>query len=148
MDTANKDPPADQPAAAVQPSHWDVQPTQSWTLDGYPIVDGKYLDLATGQIKVHSGRMMGGPPAIAVYWNNRLCTGRTDQFRAISASSSCSLSEYLIRVGQLLTTGACTIDSLNATTYSVNVVVMSELSTSEFSEALREHRLIHHDRPS
>lgn len=45
---ANTDiPPADGPGRYSGP------PRQMWTVDGYPIVDGKYLDLSTGELKTH-----------------------------------------------------------------------------------------------
>lgn len=40
---------------------------QPWTIDGYPIVDGKYHDLVTGEIKTHTGSFRGGPPSVSVY---------------------------------------------------------------------------------
>jgi hypothetical protein len=30
--------------------------TQAWTPSGYPIVDGKYLDLSTGELKTHTSK--------------------------------------------------------------------------------------------
>ncbi|KAK1829414.1 hypothetical protein QBC39DRAFT_263131 [Podospora conica] len=113
-------------------------PTQSWTVSGYPIVDGNYHDLAKDEIKPHVGLMMGGPPSITVYWQNRLCTGRQDQFHVISktVASTTSLNEYIIRVGDLLRKGACKVDSMNVTRFDVYMVVESELGQQEFGDAL------------
>ncbi|KAH6855045.1 hypothetical protein B0I37DRAFT_45933 [Chaetomium sp. MPI-CAGE-AT-0009] len=124
----------------------DVPPTQGWTLDGYPIVDGKYLNLETGEVMTHTGPSKGGPPNITVYWQNRFDTGRGDQFLVTTKTiyTTRSLSEYIIRIGNLLRRGpkVCKVDSLNATRYSVYVVVTSELSQGEFTQALQEHGLL------
>ena len=124
----------------------NVPPTQSWTPDNYPIVDGKYHNLDTGEVMTHTGPVKRGPPNITVYWQNRFATGRGDQFLVTTKTiySTRSLSEYIIRIGNLLQkgSGVCKVDSLNATPYSVYVVVTSEASQEEFKEALHEHGLL------
>ncbi|GAB1317392.1 hypothetical protein MFIFM68171_07602 [Madurella fahalii] len=118
-------------------------PIQSWTVDGYPIVDGKYLDLSTGEIKTHEGLLTGGPPSLAVYWHNKLPKHQEQPFYAVSAFSQISVTDYLTRIGDLLRTGICTVDSLNATKYSVNLVILTQLSRNEFEEALLRHGLLY-----
>lgn len=118
-------------------------PTQSWTTSGYPIVDGKYHDLATDEIKTHTGLLMGGPPSISVYWQNRLCTGRPGQFLVIGKTvGNTSLSEYIARIGDLLRKGACKVDSMNVTRFDVYMVVHSEQGQEEFKQALLECGLL------
>jgi hypothetical protein len=119
-----------------------VRPNQSWTLDGYPIVDGKYHDLATGEIKTHTGLKRAGPPSLSIYWNNCGDVTSPDHFFALGCSSRHTVTEYLARVGEMLRQGGCTISSLNATTYAVNVIVITELPSAEFKGRLREHGLI------
>lgn len=121
----------------------DVPPTQLWTLGGYPIVDGKYRDLTTGEIKLHTGLITSGPPTLAIYWHNRFSTSRADlQSYAVSTTTTISMSEYLIRIGDLLRTGVCTVDLLNATKYSLNLIIISNLSREEFHASMREHGLL------
>jgi hypothetical protein len=142
MDPTNGGPP---PASAVSQALLDrAPPSQSWTLTGQPIVDGKYLDPSTGEIETHTGPSKGGPPSVSVYWQNRLDTGRGDQFHVISktVARAGNINEYIIRVGGLLRTGACKLDSLNATRYNVYLVVTSELSQDGFRDALVEHGLL------
>ncbi|KAM0530597.1 hypothetical protein D7B24_009159 [Verticillium nonalfalfae] len=62
-------------------------PSQSWTRDGYPIVDGKYHDLVTHKIKTHTGLVRGGPPLTSVYWQDRAPVGRPGHFVAMGAMS-------------------------------------------------------------
>jgi hypothetical protein len=38
-----------------------IDPSQRWTVDGYPIVDGKYQNLAMDKTKAHTGVFGGGP---------------------------------------------------------------------------------------
>jgi hypothetical protein len=121
--------------------------TQPWTVDEYPIVDGKYLDLSTGELKTHAAgvdHFRGGPPSVAVYWQNQLATGRGDQFLVIAkaVADARDLTEYLARVGACLSKGLCKVHSLNATRYDVYVVVSSELSQGGFRAALAEQGLL------
>ena len=79
-------------------------PTQAWTPSGYPIVDGKYLDLSTGELKTHTSGVdlvMGGPPSLSVSWRNMHLTGRPGQFLGVNKviGHAGDLSEYLIRLG-------------------------------------------------
>lgn len=120
-----------------------LPPTQRWTTDGYPIVNGKYFNLDTGEVTVHIGTYELGPPNITVYWQNRFDTGQVNQFLVTSSTihSTRNLSEYHIRIGNLLRSGVCKVDSLNATPYSVYDVVTSEVSQKECSGAFEEHGL-------
>jgi hypothetical protein len=119
-------------------------PTQSWTLSGHPKVDNKSHDLGTDEIRPHSGPSMGGPPSISVYWQNQLATGPRNQFLVISktVASTTSLSEYIIRAGDLLRQGACKVDSTNVTRFDVYMVVQSELGQEECRQALDECGLL------
>ncbi|CRK14778.1 hypothetical protein HYQ46_002253 [Verticillium longisporum] len=139
MSTNDTQPLGDVPPGA--PRH-TCYPSQSWTCDGYPIVDGKYHDLATNEIKTHTGIVRGGPPSTSVYWQNRAPVSRPDQFVAMGAMSRHKVTEYLVRVGEMLKAGKCTVTSLNATEFAVNVIVLTEASSEEFSALLRGNRLL------
>ena len=137
-----------QPFAGPPQALNDSEPLrhQPWTVDGYPIVDGKYLDLSTGELKTHTlgvDLLTAGPPTVCAYWQNRRCTGRHDQFLVMNGAAAGvrDVTEYLARVGGFLSKGLCKVSSLNATRYDVFVVVSSELSQEEFRDALREHGL-------
>ncbi|KJZ75252.1 hypothetical protein HIM_05446 [Hirsutella minnesotensis 3608] len=119
---------------------------QCWTQSGHPIVDGKYLD-KNGVIREvdPSEWTVAGPPALDVYWSNRKITPNLgyNQFHAIALGASVDVTEYLARVGELLrvAAGALEIVALNATLYSVNVIVSTDLSQGAMKELLFEHRL-------
>ncbi|KAI9167836.1 hypothetical protein HJFPF1_03975 [Paramyrothecium foliicola] len=117
------------------------RPAQMWTVDGYPIVDGKFHDLANNEIKTHTGLLRGGPPSLTVYWNNCGPVRHPDHFFAMGCFSQHTITEYLARVGEMLRAGKCTIASLNATPYAVYVIVETDLSSAEFKGLLREHGL-------
>ena len=139
MDSHTEDPVLESPPFSTPSSG---QAAQSWTLDGYPIVDGKYYNLVTDSIEVHTGLLRGGPPSVSVYWHNRGGSGRHDQFYAVGSLSRCKVTDYLVRVGEMLKKEKCIVTSLNATEYAVNVVVMTELSTVDFMALLRDHGLL------
>ncbi|KAH6679953.1 hypothetical protein F5X68DRAFT_212399 [Plectosphaerella plurivora] len=118
-------------------------PGQHWTPDGYPIVDGKYHDLATGEIKTHNGLRRGGPPSLSVYWHSRgTSTSQADSLFAVGAFNALPVTEYLVRMGEMLREGTCTVGSLNVTEYAVNVIVETELPRTEFMEKLRNYGLL------
>ncbi|SPJ79364.1 uncharacterized protein FTOL_07755 [Fusarium torulosum] len=119
-----------------------LYPSQRWTVDGYPIVDGKYQDLATDETKAHTGVFGAGPPSLTIYWNNCASVIGPDHFFALGCYSRHTVTEYLARVGEMLRNGKCTVSSLNATKYAVNVIVMTGLSSEEFKGLLCEHGLI------
>lgn len=123
----------------VSPS--TLAPMQKWTIDGYPIVDSKYHDLATDEIKTHTGVFGAGPPSLTIYWNNCASVTRSDQFIAMGSYSRHTVTEYIARVGEMLRQGKCTVSSMNATQYAVNVIVLTDLSSAEFTDMLREHGL-------
>jgi hypothetical protein len=147
--TNTRPPPAgtDDPLAQHPGNIGGGRLTQPWTADGYPIVDGKYLDLSTGELKTHVAGVdlfRGGPPSVAVYWQNQLATGRSNQFLVLAkaVTDAGNLTEYLARVGEFLRKGLCKVYALNATRYDVYVVVSSELSQEGFREALAEGGLL------
>lgn len=113
---------------------------QVWSTDGggrkYPIVGDKYFDGKTGQI-VTTGPdnpwVTFGPPTLDVYWHNLGSIKTEDAFCGAVKSSGLSMTEYVIRVGEFLKECKCDLRSLTATTYSVNVVTFSNMSSSDFT---------------
>lgn len=117
---------------------------QVWSPSGYPIVDGKYFDGRTGKVVTlgpDEKSTMAGPPQLEVYWHNRCLTGEPDHFIGMVTGSMLSMTEYVVRVGELLKKGACTLQSLTATRYTVNVIVFTELSHTEMDGLFRECKL-------
>ncbi|KAL7932892.1 hypothetical protein V8C35DRAFT_305750 [Trichoderma chlorosporum] len=121
---------------------------QSWTLSGHPIVNGKYLDKNGNIREIEPDEWTtNGPPVLDVYWTNRKVSPTDDlvgsQFRVIASGAFVDVTEYLSRVGEFLRAvgGACLIMSLNATLYSVNVIVSTDLSQREMQELLLQHHL-------
>lgn len=61
-------PPTDNEPLAQHPSNPSGRLLQPWTTDGYPIVNGKYRDLSTGELKTHVAgvecRPCPGRPAV------------------------------------------------------------------------------------
>ncbi|KAH7122984.1 hypothetical protein EDB81DRAFT_813369 [Dactylonectria macrodidyma] len=118
-------------------------PAQDWTLSGYPVVDGKYLDGASGAIKTvaMNEEFISSPPSLDIYWHNRMVTGRNDQFFGLGVSGFVDVTEYVRRMGNFLAKGSCVIMALNVTKFSVNVVIATELSRDEMMGRLKEYGL-------
>jgi hypothetical protein len=49
------------------------------------------------------------------------------------------VTDYLSRVDDLLRTGICIVEYLNATRYSVNAVIMTQLAWDKFKVVLGRH---------
>ena len=116
---------------------------QLWTEDGYPIVDGKYQDLSTGELKTVEGGRTIGPPSLSVFWHNKHTKRERGSFISTAFYSPASVTEYLARVGEFLSTGVCEVDSLCATKYSVNLIITTQLSDKDFTAALKKHKLVY-----
>ena len=113
-------------------------------LTKYPIVDGKYYDGKTGQVVTvdpSNGWVTYGPPTLDVYWDNRLSTAKEDVFCGAVKSSTLSMTEYVIRVGEFLKECNCDLQSLTATTYSVNVILFANMSTSDMQLLWKQYGL-------
>lgn len=112
---------------------------QIWTaqddgIRGYPIVDGKYFDGKTGQVVTMDPSnpwATGGPPSLDIFWHNRRRTTVKKPFCGAVKSSGLSMTEYVIQVGEFLKECKCELQSLTATTYSVNVVVFADMSNDD-----------------
>jgi hypothetical protein len=140
-------PSPEEPQRQVAPDN-DFRPVNGrrrpmlWTASGFPIVDGKYLDLDTGEVTSHDGRhTTAGPPSVAIFWHNRYAEGETGVF-SLSNTRSAPVTEILVGVGKVLEKGNVTVASMCATTYSVNVIVETSLSLPGFKELLREQGLV------
>lgn len=135
--------------AASSTSSQDIIPdkdqpqTQTWTQCGHPIVAGKYLKDGVIHEIAPDVPHMAGPPAVDVYWHNRRSGRDPDQFRGVSLAAFVDVTEYLVRLGKFLDVvkGSCSVQSLNATLYSVNVIVSTAMSRKEMSRLMLEHEL-------
>ncbi len=133
----------DLPPPDTTPGH------QTWTQSGHPIVDGKYQDKAGTVRRVPADEwLVAGPPALDVFWVNRKAASDDDQdsdarFQAIASHAFISVTEYISRIGEFLrvANGSCQIMSLNATLYSVNVIVATDMPCSEMVTLLFKQRL-------
>lgn len=117
---------------------------QTWTQSGYPIVAGKYLEKGViKDIDPTEGTVLG-PPALDIYWHNRYMGPVDSLFRGAACRVVIDVTEYLSRLGKFLDTakGSCDIMALNATLYSVNVIVATKLCHGEMKRLLSEHGLV------
>lgn len=117
---------------------------QTWTQSGYPIVAGKYLEKGViKDIDPTEGTALG-PLALDVYWHNRYMGLVDSLFRGAACCVVIDVTEYLSRLGKFLdaTNGSCEVLALNATLYSVNIIVATKLCHEEMKQLLSEHGLV------
>lgn len=75
--------------------------------------------------------MTGGPPDLDIYWHNRLETTVQDPWQAFVTSSPLDMTEYIVRLGNLLKECDGRLQSPVATTYSINVVLFIDISRTD-----------------
>ena len=111
-----------------------------WTLSGYPVIDGEYLDLSTNTVKKVDGTtgICAGPPAIEVYIHNRHSSDHPELFRGVGLNAFVDITEYIQRVGRFFAMGSCELVSLNVTRYALNAVVITELTRTEVADRMQQ----------
>ncbi len=123
----------------VQNSHLN----QPWHITGTPIVDGKYVDHSTGEVKVVTlgDLVTAGPPAVELFWYNRNMAAVEGRFTTFAAHAFISVTEYMARLGAFFTLGSCELVSINATRYAVHVIVATELPQTVIVERMNRCNL-------
>lgn len=104
--------------------------TQGWYEEARtPVVDGKYEDPSTGQVLIADGAQYLGPPAVDIIVLS-IHEATTDcVFRAARAFKMEHLLANIVRV---VSQRDLDIDSLNASTYAIRVVLAHELTKEDF----------------
>lgn len=86
-----------------------------------------------------------GPPNVETYWHNRHVGLEPGLFRGVAYADHVDVTEYLARLGTLLSMakeeGICRVMAINATLYSVNIIVETQETCTDMSRLLREYRL-------
>lgn len=69
------------------------------------------------------------------------CTTVEEPFYAAVKSSPLTMTEYVIRVGAFMQDSECNLQSLTATTYSINIILFADLPKAEMYRLWLEHGL-------
>jgi hypothetical protein len=114
---------------------------QMWTVSGYPVVDGKYLDLAGGgEVRnVAPGDYFRfGPPAVDIYWHNQRppADDEARPFIAARYPYQGTATEYLVRAARFWAKGGCDVVSMSVSQYAVYVVVATEMTMDEVKDGM------------
>ncbi|KAF4987445.1 hypothetical protein FDECE_15435 [Fusarium decemcellulare] len=96
-----------------------------------PIVDGKYNDPKTGELRTAAGYEYSGPPAVdivvtSLHEDTTQCVYR--------AQRPFPVEKMLHQVMKVVHDRSLTIDSLIATTYHIRIVLAHEITPEEFSQ--------------
>ncbi|KAK0103144.1 hypothetical protein ONS95_014944 [Cadophora gregata] len=102
-----------------------------------PIVDGKVTNPHTGEIEDAGPMLVAGLPSIQASWFNISSTGT---WRSVHAPIHCPIDDLLCAVISHVKDGLYTIESLNASTYSLTVVCSSSQSTADFHHTISTMR--------
>jgi hypothetical protein len=102
-----------------------------------PIVDGKVTNPSTGAIESAGPMLVAGPPSISASWFN---VANNPTWRSLHAPVNCPIDDLLCAIAVHIKEGLYSIDSLNASAYSLTVVVKSVGPQEEFRKKIREMR--------
>ncbi|WQF81228.1 hypothetical protein CDEST_06242 [Colletotrichum destructivum] len=122
---------------------WTFEETDDASGRQMPIVDGKYHDPETWEVRTIASRQecVAGPPNIDQYWHN-LVAGPDDKFYAMRSSFTKDITEFMIRLGEFLKKGQCKLHSVNATEYSVTVIIESLRKRHEITAEMESCGLV------
>ncbi|KAJ5338647.1 hypothetical protein N7452_005375 [Penicillium brevicompactum] len=99
-----------------------------------PVVDGKYCDRATGEIKLAADggyQEYMGPPAVDILIRSVHIDTIECSFRA---SRSFPMETLLCYIMKVVGKRKLELDSVMATTYSIRVILAHELTPDQFSD--------------
>ncbi len=99
-----------------------------------PVVDGKYYDRATGEIRTASDgdhQEYMGPPAVDIVIRSQ----HIDTVQCVyRASRTLPMETLLGHIMKVVGEKKLELDSVIATTYTIRVILSHELGSEEFSE--------------
>ena len=101
-----------------------------------PVVDGKYLDPKTGELRKAGNSSYLGPPAVDFIVQSIHEDSPIDCF--FRAQRPVPIESMLCQVANAVCKRKLTIDSLNATQYSIRIILAHPLSKDEFMEVAFE----------
>ncbi|KAF4964381.1 hypothetical protein FSARC_7680 [Fusarium sarcochroum] len=119
-----------------KPEHLEQFYSPGWDGDSrQPVVDGKYHDPRTGELRKAEGGAYLGPPAVdiiimSIHEDTNHCIYRAQ--RAFPVESLLCQIMSIVRERKLR------IDSLNATQYAIRIILAHPLQSNEFSEVADE----------
>lgn len=96
-----------------------------------PIIDGKYNDPKTGELREAKGMVYSGPPAVDLVVMNLHEATANSVFRIQQAFP---VERILYHVMKVVHAGKIQIDSLTATQYAVRIVLAHELTQEGFDK--------------
>ncbi|KAM0425974.1 hypothetical protein ACHAPT_008913 [Fusarium lateritium] len=107
------------------PISWDYEAKR-------PIVDSKYNDPKTGELRTSTGAVYSGPPSVDIIIMNLHEDSNEGIYRA---TRPFPVEKLLFHVMRIVHERRLKIDSLNATAYAIRVILAHELKKEEFIEA-------------
>ncbi|KAJ4320928.1 hypothetical protein N0V84_005632 [Fusarium piperis] len=107
------------------PVHWDAKAKR-------PIVDDKYNDPKTGELRTSTRAIYMGPPSVDIIIMNL----HEDSNEGIyCATRPFPVEKLLFHMMRIVHEHGLQIDSVNATAYAIRIILTHELKKEEFIEA-------------
>ncbi|KAL4878031.1 hypothetical protein BJY04DRAFT_221601 [Aspergillus karnatakaensis] len=119
-------------SSPFKPSHPSGIHTPPWDATGKrPIVDGKYNDPITGEIRTASGDEYAGPPSVDIIITNTHESSGECMYRTQRPFAMEKLLCWMMRV---VGERGIELDSVVATEYAIRIVLEQELDPDGFYE--------------
>ncbi|KAM6510089.1 hypothetical protein FALCPG4_017717 [Fusarium falciforme] len=107
------------------PIHWDAEANR-------PVVDGKYNDPKTEELRTSTGTVYTGPPSVDIIIMNLHEDSNEGIYRA---TRPFPVEKLLFHMMRIVHERELQIDSVNATAYAIRIILAHELKKEEFIEA-------------
>ncbi|KAJ2981346.1 hypothetical protein NQ176_g2085 [Zarea fungicola] len=114
------------------PKHPDEFDCPIWDYEANrPVVDGKFNDPKTGEVRIDTGAGYLGPPAVDLIITN--IHGDSD-FKIYRSQRPFPVETILCHIMRIVGDRSLKIDSVNATPYAIRVVLAHPLDVEAFDE--------------
>lgn len=126
-------------SSAFEPDHPDEIHCPDWHYEANrPIVDGKYNDPKTGELRALDGSVFSGPPAVDIVVMSIREITVDCCFRA---QQPFAVEKLLAHIVKIINAQNLELDSLSVTKYAIRVILAHELSKEEFNKVSMEMAL-------
>ncbi|PHH78887.1 hypothetical protein CDD82_2787 [Ophiocordyceps australis] len=122
-------------------SGWKAEHPQQFFSPGWhaeahtPVVDGKYYDRASGEVRDASGGEYSGPPAVDLVIMSLDAESSQCVYRA---ARPFPLEALLCHIMGIVKERKLEIDSLTATRFAIRIILSHELTVDQFNEVTDE----------
>ncbi|BCS26664.1 uncharacterized protein APUU_51375S [Aspergillus puulaauensis] len=123
-------------SSTSQPLHPQEFHSPGWDYEARtPVVDGKYYDRKTGELRTASGPSYSGPPDVDIIIQN---LHQDTNNRLYRAARPFPVEILLFGIMKIVNERELRLDSLTATAYAIRVIVAHEMTVAEWDGVVDE----------